>query len=219
VIHVAQKPLPLPKASSTLGWGTIIADPPWPSGKGGRSGGNKSAFNRMEAHRYSTMTEKQLMDLAKRMALNGTFARDAVMLLWATWMHLDMALNWMAMAGFNYASGFPWIKTVEHGKRSLLYSESFDPQVIVKDHLIFGPGVWAQQCSELVLIGRRGTPFGSRGVPRPARKGVIVSPRLDHSEKPSDLHEWVENKNFPAPRLEMFARRKRPGWVSWGDQL
>jgi N6-adenosine-specific RNA methylase IME4 len=39
-----------------------------------------------------------------------------------------------------------------------------------------------------------------------------------HSAKPEDFQTIVE-KVSPGPYLEMFARRKRPGWAAWGNEI
>ena len=42
-------------------------------------------------------------------------------------------------------------------------------------------------------------------------------PRLRHSEKPPEFFGIVETVS-PGPRMEMFARRERPGWDLWGNE-
>jgi N6-adenosine-specific RNA methylase IME4 len=42
-------------------------------------------------------------------------------------------------------------------------------------------------------------------------------PRLPHSVKPEPFYALVEEAS-PPPYLELFARRSRLGWDSWGDQ-
>jgi N6-adenosine-specific RNA methylase IME4 len=39
-----------------------------------------------------------------------------------------------------------------------------------------------------------------------------------HSEKPDATYELIESIS-PGPRLEMFARRRRPGWDVWGNEV
>jgi N6-adenosine-specific RNA methylase IME4 len=39
-----------------------------------------------------------------------------------------------------------------------------------------------------------------------------------HSKKPKEFYNLIEN-NSPGPYIELFAREKREGWESWGDQL
>jgi N6-adenosine-specific RNA methylase IME4 len=42
-------------------------------------------------------------------------------------------------------------------------------------------------------------------------------PRTPHSVKPEAFYDLVE-KASPGPYLELFARRNRLGWATWGDQ-
>ena len=39
-----------------------------------------------------------------------------------------------------------------------------------------------------------------------------------HSEKPDAAYELVESVS-PGPRLELFARRVRNGWATWGNEV
>ena len=43
-------------------------------------------------------------------------------------------------------------------------------------------------------------------------------PRKKHSEKPEAFQAVVESVS-PGPYLELFARRKRHGWASWGNEI
>lgn len=80
-----------------------------------------------------------------------------------------------------------------------------------------GLGVGRFQCnSEQVLVCRHGTrhgnPFGATG-------GTWFNwLRGKHSEKPEEFFRLVE-KISPEPRLEMYARKRRDGWDSFGDEL
>jgi N6-adenosine-specific RNA methylase IME4 len=137
-------------------------------------------------------------------------SKDAVLLMWCTWGNLYNAMFLMDEWRFNYATGMPWLKTLrplgQLHRRHIMAP-------------IFGMGVWFQHCTELLLIGRRGRPFGKMGNPRPARKGIVISPRLEHSRKPEEVQLWVESAGFPKPLLEMFARRPRRNWTTWGDEV
>jgi N6-adenosine-specific RNA methylase IME4 len=42
-------------------------------------------------------------------------------------------------------------------------------------------------------------------------------PRMGHSVKPEGFLDMVERVS-PAPRLELFARRDRLGWDTWGNE-
>lgn len=73
------------------------------------------------------------------------------------------------------------------------------------------------QCNtEQALVCRKGGPVGN------AFGRTIGThftwPRKRHSEKPEEFFALVESAS-PGPYLEMFARRRRLGWDSFGDQL
>jgi N6-adenosine-specific RNA methylase IME4 len=46
---------------------------------------------------------------------------------------------------------------------------------------------------------------------------MIVEPRREHSRKP-EIYDRVE-KLCSGPYLELFARNRREGWDSWGDEV
>jgi N6-adenosine-specific RNA methylase IME4 len=48
---------------------------------------------------------------------------------------------------------------------------------------------------------------------------AILAPRMRHSEKPDAVMLALEKLFGPVRRLELFARRHRPGWTCWGNQL
>ena len=52
----------------------------------------------------------------------------------------------------------------------------------------------------------------------PAAPTAILSDRLPHSQKPEKFYRMVEEQS-PGPYLELFARRKRLGWSSWGNEV
>lgn len=68
--------------------------------------------------------------------------------------------------------------------------------------------------TEFCLFARRGK--------LKAQKRVMTTwwnwPRGKHSAKPEAFQDIVEIVS-PGPYLELFARRKRPGWSSWGNEV
>ena len=46
---------------------------------------------------------------------------------------------------------------------------------------------------------------------------AILAPRTRHSEKPAQSYVMMEDLGA-APRLELFARRRREGWETWGNE-
>ena len=76
-----------------------------------------------------------------------------------------------------------------------------------------GMGYYFRGDTEHVLFGVRGT------APIPAASRVsnhFTARKSRHSAKPPEFYRIVEAVS-PAPRLEMFARQRRPGWCAWGN--
>ena len=49
-------------------------------------------------------------------------------------------------------------------------------------------------------------------------KSVIIAPRRKHSQKSEEIFRYAERLSHP-PRIELFAREKRTGWSSWGNEV
>jgi N6-adenosine-specific RNA methylase IME4 len=47
---------------------------------------------------------------------------------------------------------------------------------------------------------------------------LMVAPLMEHSRKPDEWLERIE-RLVEGPYLELNARRRRPGWTAWGDEL
>jgi N6-adenosine-specific RNA methylase IME4 len=77
----------------------------------------------------------------------------------------------------------------------------------------YGVGYWVRGCSEFVFIARRGH------VSPPSQEGFLglMSPNLQHSRKPDSVHVLAES--LPGPYLELFARRPRDGWDTFGNEV
>ncbi len=177
-------------------YGVIIADPPWAY----RNGGNGAASNH-----YPTMSTADICDLRIAGApVRDLAAPDAVLLLWCTWPLLPDGLHIVSAWGFEYKSGFPWLKLLDPPAIDL-----FGELVAVP---AYGVGMWARGCSEFVMICKRGNA-------RPPADNFLglLSERFAHSRKPENLYAYAES--MAGPYLEIFARRTRPGWDVFGNQL
>ena len=124
--------------------------------------------------------------------------------MWATWPKLTDAFALIQAWGFEHVTGFPWVKVVDDPVPSLFGAP--------KLKAVWGTGYWIRACSEVVLICKRGKPR----LPSENRLGLI-SQRFEHSRKPDNLHEYAET--LDGPYLELFARRPRPGWDTWGNEM
>ena len=77
-----------------------------------------------------------------------------------------------------------------------------------------GLGVYLRNCTEHVLLGVRGkAPILCNRQP-----SWIHAVVLDHSHKPEEVFAIIERCS-PGPYLELFARRRQPGWSVWGNEI
>ena len=169
----------------------IVADPPWAYLWGtGKDGGNFSP----EKH-YATMTTDEICALPVR-ALRD---KNAVLALWATGPCLPDAFRVMDAWGFKFKTMlFVWVKQ--------------NPKALT---IVCGPGSYTRSACEYVLLGMRG--HIKRASTDPISQ-VILAPRLGHSRKPEAVQDALERLFPDGPRLELFARRARPGWVTLGNE-
>ncbi len=136
------------------------------------------------------------LDAIKALPVRDLAAPDCALLLWATWAMLPDAMATLAAWGFAYKTGEPWAKQSSTGRG-----------------WAFGTGYIFRNASEPLLVGTRGRPpVLSRGV-----RGLIVAPVREHSRKPDEVYTQAE-RLYPGPRVELFARQRRPGWDCWGNE-
>ncbi len=117
--------------------------------------------------------------------------RDSCLFMWAVTPLLPEAFYVMKKWGFNYKTTIYWRKK---GK--------------------FGMGFWFRGDIELCLIGIKGDikPFGLQ-----CSNFIDIPPR-EHSRKPDEVYTLIESLEFK-DKIEMFARERRYGWDTWGNQV
>jgi N6-adenosine-specific RNA methylase IME4 len=187
----------------TAKYRTIVADPPWPYPEGfARLGTNhrKKDGSKRTIEERGAITKIELpygsMQLAEIAVLPipALAEDDARLFLWTTMRYLPDAVDMTRQWGFTYKQMLVWDKT-----------PWFQPV----------GGSVAPNAAEFLLVATRGTP------PRSGRWPTSVirarKARTTHSRKPDAFCDLVEAVS-PGPYLEMFARRQRLGWDTWGDE-
>lgn len=117
-------------------------------------------------------------------------AENAHLWLWTTNAALFAARQVIEAWGFSYRSVLSWVK----------------PRL--------GLGRYLRNASEHLLFAVRGhAPMLSRSQP-----SWLFAPVHEHSRKPEECYAVIERCS-PGPRLELFARRKQPGWDVWGNEV
>ena len=173
-------------------YGVILADPPWQYRS---KNGNGTAQNH-----YDTMTTNDLMELP----IYDQALPDSVLLMWVTFPMVPDAMQIITAWGYEYVTGFPWIKLQDNPRIDLFGEAEIVPA--------YGTGFWVRGCAELVFIARRGKP----ALPNGDFLGLI-SKRMKHSRKPDNIHHYAES--LQGPYLELFARRPRDGWDVFGNEV
>lgn len=124
----------------------------------------------------------------------------------------------MPIADFADDNSFCWLWVTNATLRSgfeVLESWGFRPVSIYtwfKTHL--GLGTYLRNCTEHILVGVRGNAkFRFHGQPN-----FAYLPNQDHSHKPEEIFQTIE-RCCDGPYLELFARRRMPGWDCWGNEV
>ena len=104
---------------------------------------------------------------------------------------------------------------VEGVGASVCRAWGFEPkQIVVGANPQIGMGHWWRTNTEFLIFAVRGSaPPLRRDLPT-----IAVFNRLKHSEKPEDVLAQIEEIS-PGPRLEVFARRYRPGRDAVGNEV
>lgn len=182
----------------------ILADPPWAFNLwwGGRTNRTPAGVpSRATQPHYQVMREDELNALP----IGDFAADDCVLFLWTCWPVLQWALRAIDAWGFEYKTcAFCWVKA--HARQLEMFQDDIEPHMTL--------GYWTRSNSEICLLATRGNP---KRVATDVRQ-AIIAPRREHSRKPDGIHDRIE-RLVAGPYLELFARQRRPGWDSWGNEV
>lgn len=184
----------------------IVADCPWKFGD--KLPGTKRGAER----NYRVLTVDELCayeipmgDTLWSVANCPGIMPSAILCFWRVASMQEEALRVMRAWGFTCKSEIVWRKRTKNGKRH------------------FGMGRYVRMEHEVCLIGARGAALSL--VQRKNVRSTFAAPmpldaegRVIHSAKPDRFFQIVE-RLFAGPRLELFARKRREGWIQYGDQL
>ena len=178
----------------------VVADPAWQFDDK-LPGNGRGAAKHYDVVDAATMARYGLPPIAS----------DAHLFLWRVSAMQQEALDLAKAWGFTVKSELVWLKRTKTGKRH------------------FGMGRHVRLEHEVCLICTRGR--GAGVLNRSTRSTFVTELYLDdegggsfeaavgrHSEKPDAFFEIVENL-VPGPRLELFARKARPGWDCVGNEV
>ena len=171
-------------------YGLILADPAW------KHDCHHSHFISSKSP-YPVMSEDEIVAMAPQ--IDRLAAGDCTLFLWVPACLLDVALRVIEAWRFKYHTHWVWHKANREN-----------------------PGHYGRSDHEDLIIAGRGkstpttdpkTVFSVSSVQTFPRKG------LQHSEKPAQYYELIERLYPGAKKIELFARKRRTGWTSWGNEL
>jgi N6-adenosine-specific RNA methylase IME4 len=167
----------------------VVADPPW------HFADKLPGLSRGAARHYPTMTTEAIC----RFPL-PPLADDCLLFLWRVASIQQAALDVARVWGFTVKTELVWLKKTCNGNRW------------------FGMGRTLRAEHEICLVASRGRPALLNHATRSTFVTGFSAPVRQHSEKPEIFYQIVEEL-CGGPRLELFARRQRPGWTCVGDEL
>lgn len=183
---------------------------------------------------YSTMT----LDDIKALDIKSLADPDGcVLALWVPSSLLQEGLDTMKAYGFNQKQTYIWVKTKKNplenvGKlitsiKDVPTKENFKVfKNIIKD-IVFRADVSQvlsmflgrlfRQSHEICLIGTNNNKIYKK-LKNKSQRSVSFGQNLKHSEKPEHLQDSLDVMFGDVPKLEIFARRSRPGWRCIGNE-
>ena len=152
------------------------------------------AGKRGASHKYDVMTLEDICN----MPVKNIMAENCIVFMWVTNPFLQDCFKVADAWGLTYKTkAFNWVKYTVNGK------------------LFFGMGRWTRANSEDCLLFVKGKPKrADASVPQ-----IVRSRILNHSVKPPEVRNSIVKLMGDLPRIELFARQKKEGWESWGNQL
>ena len=176
----------------------VYLDPPWDYETWSARG---KIWSSAENH-YDTCKTDEI----KSLPVARLMAPDSALFMWVTWPKLLLPgaplppeiCELLHAYGVEYkTAGFVWVKLNPSG------------QGIWK-----GQGNYTQANTEACLLATHGSPLRLAA----DVSQVILSPRLEHSEKPEEARKRIE-RLYAGPYLELYGRRIVPGWTVWGNEI
>ena len=138
---------------------------------------------------YNLMSMKEILNLP----VGELTADNSVCWLWVTNSTMNEGHEDLRKWGFEPKTILTWFK--------------FRPQP--------GLGLYLRNNTEHVILGVKGKmPIHVKNQP-----SWFIAPTGAHSEKPREFFAIAERCYPEEPRLELFARRRQPGWDVWGNEI
>lgn len=180
-------------------YGTVVLDPPWryENSRGTQTRAMHGREATTAEGNYPVMTNEEIAALP----VPDLAAKDCALYMWvtnprlfghrATYIESPTPAEIVDGWGFRYITLLTWVKTGAPGMGFHFRGHT--------EHVIYA------------IRGKVKIP------PELRTSNVITAPRRGHSQKPEAFLDLVERIS-PGPYVELFARRNRFGWDTWGNE-
>lgn len=172
-------------------YSVILADPPW----------DFKVWNRDTGSGRSPSAHYKTMDLDSICALPvGDLAeKNCALFIWGVFPRIFDTEKVINAWGFKYKTiAWVWVKLTKREKK-----------------FFTGMGYYTRANAEPCFLAVRGKmPVQVHDV-----LSIIAAPVRAHSQKPDEQYEKIARLYPDGNRLEMFARRRQPGWDVFGNEV
>lgn len=177
--------------TSDKSYDLIYADPPWKQSRGGKKAVRASSSGM--ALPYSTTSIEEIEQLLKQFTEKQP--DNAIMFMWTIDKYLHESEQMAKRLGYKLHARMVWNKvTGIPAAFTIRYGHEY----------------------LLYLYKGKLTPVAKDE--RGKIHSVFTEQVKRHSQKPDIAYEIIERLYPNLTKIELFARRKRPGWDVWGDQ-
>lgn len=181
----------------------IVADPAWGFNDGLKK--MKRPVRRSAQSQYKTMTPAQVAALPVKDLADPN---GCLLALWVPGSLLEHGLAVMHAWGFSLKQVFVWVK--------LKKGHAVEPDPNKKTR--FGMGRLFRQSHEIALICTSGKSVYPL-LRDKSQRSVAFDLNPGHSCKPATLQRRLDMMFPTVDKVELFARRPRPGWTVLGDGI
>jgi N6-adenosine-specific RNA methylase IME4 len=181
-----------------------------------------------------TMTTEEICNLPIKQI---TDENGCILALWVPSSLILDGIKIMQAYGFTIKQSYVWVKTKKnplgddmelikrffnklgswHWTISGSAVKQFLDNFSLNNIMSFGMGRLFRQSHEICLIGTNNNGIYKK-LENHSQRSVCFAPNLKHSSKPEDLQNSLDIM-FKGNKLELFARRKRDGWLCLGNEL
>lgn len=169
----------------------IYADPPWKQTKGGL---RKARPNQKRELDYQTISLEEIKDILK--SFRDKSVENHIMFCWTIDKYLFESEQMLKDLGYKIHARMIWDKT--NG---------------------VAPAFTVRYSHEYLLYCYYGkfTPIATEM--RGKYTTVLREKATKHSKKPEIAYKMIEDLYPNTNKIELFARNKREGWTSWGNEI